>query len=56
MPYVKIEVTREGATREQTRPLLEVHEAYLDRFLNTNLKGTYFTPMAISTQLITHNK
>ena len=26
-----------------TKPFLEVDEAYLDRFLNTNLKGTYFT-------------
>jgi|ERR1035438_1933325 NAD(P)-dependent dehydrogenase (short-subunit alcohol dehydrogenase family) len=40
----------------ETRPFLEVDEAYLDRFLNTNLKGTYFTLMTISTQLITHNK
>jgi NAD(P)-dependent dehydrogenase (short-subunit alcohol dehydrogenase family) len=27
----------------ETKPFLEVDEAYLDRFLNTNLKGTYFT-------------
>jgi len=55
MQYVKIEVTREGVTRE-IGLFLEVDEAYLDRFLNTNLKGTYFTLMTISTQLITHNK
>lgn len=36
----------------ETRPFLEVDEAYLDRFLNTNLKGTYFTTQAIVPQMI----
>ena len=30
----------------ETRPFLEVDETYLDKFLNTNLKGTYFTTQA----------
>jgi NAD(P)-dependent dehydrogenase (short-subunit alcohol dehydrogenase family) len=40
----------------ETMPFLEVDQVYLDHFLNTNLKDTYFTLMTISTQLITHNK
>ena len=36
----------------ETRPFLEVNEAYLDRFLNTNLKGTYFTTQAIIPQML----
>lgn len=35
-----------------TRPFLEVDEAYLDQFLNTNLKGTYFTTQAVIPQMI----
>jgi NAD(P)-dependent dehydrogenase (short-subunit alcohol dehydrogenase family) len=34
------------------KPFLEVDEAYLDRFLNTNLKGTYFTTQAIIPQML----
>ncbi|XZF15695.1 SDR family NAD(P)-dependent oxidoreductase [Chitinophagaceae bacterium MMS25-I14] len=36
----------------ETRPFLEVDEAYLDRFLNTNLKGTFFTTQAILPQML----
>jgi NAD(P)-dependent dehydrogenase (short-subunit alcohol dehydrogenase family) len=36
----------------ETRPFLEVDEAYLDRFLDTNLKGTYFTTQAIIPQML----
>jgi len=35
----------------ETKPFLEVDEAYLDRFLDTNLKGTYFTTQAIIPQM-----
>lgn len=35
-----------------TRPFLEVDEAYLDTFLNTNLKGTYFTTQAVIPQML----
>src|SRR6266702_4246491 len=36
----------------ETKPFLEVDEAYLDRFLNTNLKGTYFTTQSIIPQML----
>jgi NAD(P)-dependent dehydrogenase (short-subunit alcohol dehydrogenase family) len=36
----------------ETRPFLNVDEAYLDRFLNTNLKGTFFTTQAIIPQML----
>jgi len=36
----------------ETRPFLEVDEDYLDRFLNTNLKGTYFTTQAVIPQML----
>jgi NAD(P)-dependent dehydrogenase (short-subunit alcohol dehydrogenase family) len=35
-----------------TKPFLEVDEEYLDHFLNTNLKDTYFTTQAIIPQMI----
>lgn len=34
------------------KPFLEVDEAYLDRFLNTNLKGTFFTTQAVIPQML----
>jgi len=36
----------------ETKPFLEVDEAYLDRFLTTNLKGTYFTTQAVIPQMM----
>jgi NAD(P)-dependent dehydrogenase (short-subunit alcohol dehydrogenase family) len=36
----------------ETKPFLEVDEAYLDRFLNTNLKGTFFTTQAVIPQML----
>ena len=36
----------------ETKPFLEVDEAYLDRFWDTNLKGTFFTIQAIIPQMI----
>ena len=35
----------------ETKSFLEVDEAYLDRFMNTNLKGTFFTTQAIIPQM-----
>ncbi|SEN55969.1 NAD(P)-dependent dehydrogenase, short-chain alcohol dehydrogenase family [Chitinophaga rupis] len=35
-----------------TKPFLEVDEAYLDNFLSTNLKGTYFTTQAVIPQML----
>jgi NAD(P)-dependent dehydrogenase (short-subunit alcohol dehydrogenase family) len=36
----------------ESKPFLEVDEAYLDRFLDTNLKGTFFTSQAILPQML----
>lgn len=36
----------------ETKPFLEVDEPYLDRFLDTNLKGTFFTSQAIIPQMV----
>lgn len=36
----------------ETKPFLEVDEAYLDKFLNTNFKGTYFTTQAVIPQML----
>jgi NAD(P)-dependent dehydrogenase (short-subunit alcohol dehydrogenase family) len=36
----------------ETRPFLEVDEEYLDRFLSTNLKGTFFTTQAVIPQML----
>jgi NAD(P)-dependent dehydrogenase (short-subunit alcohol dehydrogenase family) len=36
----------------EAKPFLEVDEAYLDRFLDTNLKGTYFTTQGVIPQMI----
>ncbi|MET0634668.1 MAG: SDR family oxidoreductase [Chitinophagaceae bacterium] len=35
-----------------TKPFLEVDEDYLDRFLNINLRGTYFTSQAAIKQML----
>ncbi|UPT70471.1 MAG: SDR family oxidoreductase [Flavobacterium sp. JAD_PAG50586_2] len=35
-----------------SKPFLEVDEAYLDKFLTTNLKGTYFTTQAAISQML----
>lgn len=35
-----------------SKPFLEVDEAYLDKFLTTNLKGTYFTTQAVLPQML----
>ena len=36
----------------ETKPFLDVDESYLDRFLNTNLKGTFFTTQAVIPQML----
>jgi len=36
----------------ETKAFLEVDEAYLDRFLDTNLKGTFFTSQAAIRQML----
>lgn len=37
----------------ETRPFLEVTEDYLDKFLNTNLKGTFYTSQSAIAQMVT---
>lgn len=41
MPYVKIEITREGATREQKAALIEGATELLMRVLNKNPATTF---------------
>lgn len=36
----------------ESKPFLEVDEAYLNKFLTTNLKGTYFTTQAVIPQML----
>ena len=36
----------------ETKAVHDIDEAYLDRFLNTNLKGTFFTTQAIIPQML----
>ena len=36
----------------ETKPFLEVEETDLDRFWNTNVKGTYFTTQAVLPQML----
>ena len=50
--FGSVDVLVNNAGIFETRPFLEVDEAYLDRFLNTNLKGTYFTTQAIIPQML----
>ena len=45
--FGSVDVLVNNAGIFETRPFLEVDEQYLDRFLNTNLKGTYFTTQAV---------
>nr|WP_294873664.1 SDR family oxidoreductase [uncultured Pedobacter sp.] len=47
-----VDVLVNNAGIYETKPFLEVDEAYLDRFLNTNLKGTFFTTQAIIPQML----
>ncbi len=45
--FGRIDVLFNNAGVFEPRPFLEVDEAYLDRFLTTNLKGTYFLTQAV---------
>jgi NAD(P)-dependent dehydrogenase (short-subunit alcohol dehydrogenase family) len=47
-----VDVLVNNAGIYETKAFLEVDEAYLDRFLNTNLKGTFFTTQAILPQML----
>jgi len=39
----------------EPKPFLEVDEAHLDKFLNINLKGTFFTTQAAIAQMLTQD-
>lgn len=45
--FGSVDVLVNNAGIFETKPFLEVDEAYLDRFLTTNLKGTFFTTQAV---------
>jgi NAD(P)-dependent dehydrogenase (short-subunit alcohol dehydrogenase family) len=47
-----VDVLVNNAGIYETKAFLEVDEAYLDRFLDTNLKGTFFTTQAILPQML----
>ena len=50
--FGSVDVLVNNAGIFETKPFLEVDEAYLDRFLSTNLKGTYFTTQAVIPQML----
>ncbi|MDO9374263.1 MAG: SDR family oxidoreductase [Ferruginibacter sp.] len=50
--FGSVDVLINNAGIYDTRPFLEVTEEYLDTFLNTNLKGTYFTTQAVIPQML----
>ncbi|WP_312509167.1 SDR family NAD(P)-dependent oxidoreductase [Chryseobacterium culicis] len=47
-----VDVLINNAGIYENKPFLEVNEAYLDRFLTTNLKGTFFTTQAVIPTMI----
>jgi NAD(P)-dependent dehydrogenase (short-subunit alcohol dehydrogenase family) len=50
--FGSVDVLVNNAGIFETKPFLEVDEAYLDSFLNTNLKGTFFTTQAVIPQML----
>lgn len=50
--FGSIDVLINNAGIFDNKPFLEVDEAYLDRFLKTNLKGTFFTTQAVIPQML----
>ncbi len=50
--FGSIDVLVNNAGIYENKPFLEVTEDYLDRFLTTNLKGTFFTTQAVIPQMI----
>ena len=50
--FGSVDVLVNNAGIFDSKPFLEVDEAYLDRFLNTNLKGTFFTTQAVIPQML----
>jgi len=50
--FGKVDVLINNAGIFGNRPFLEVDENYLDTFLNTNLKGTFFTTQAVMPEML----
>ena len=50
--FGSVDVLVNNAGIFDSKPFLEVDEAYLDKFLTTNLKGTYFTTQAAIAQMV----
>jgi len=50
--FGSIDVLINNAGIFESKPFLEVDEAYLDKFLKTNLKGTYFTTQSVIPQML----
>lgn len=50
--FGSVDVLVNNAGIFETRPFLEVDETYLDRFLTTNLKGTFFTTQSVIPQML----
>ena len=50
--FGSVDVLVNNAGIFDSKPFLEVNEAYLDKFLTTNLKGTYFTTQAVVPQML----
>jgi NAD(P)-dependent dehydrogenase (short-subunit alcohol dehydrogenase family) len=50
--FGSVDVLVNNAGIFERKPFLDVDEAYLDRFLDTNLKGTFFTTQAVIPQMM----
>ena len=50
--FGSVDVLVNNAGIFDSKPFLEVDEAYLDKFLTTNLKGTYFATQAVVPQML----
>jgi NAD(P)-dependent dehydrogenase (short-subunit alcohol dehydrogenase family) len=50
--FGSVDVLVNNAGIFDSKPFLEVDEAYLDKFLTTNLKGTYFTTQSVIPQML----
>lgn len=53
--FGSVDVLINNAGIFESKPFLEVDEAYLDKFLKTNLKGTYFTTQSVIPQMLKQN-
>jgi NAD(P)-dependent dehydrogenase (short-subunit alcohol dehydrogenase family) len=50
--FGSIDVLVNDAGIFESKPFLDVDEAFLDKFLDTNFKGTYFTTQAVIPQML----